>query len=276
MKIEQLRESVSALGFENGIYDERLFILSADRALSMIFTDREVLKEAVIDTGVKKPSVFIGSYIHSGEVTTFRISGKAYSFRASGTGSYTVKDKTGERMHDISGDGGVYRGFISGDATITFSGEYRFSVYDLASFDILTGPEESDIPQYSREIKIDLKKRIPDLLTSISIPTDNTGVPIKGARAVGGILTLPSDTEGEIKLIYRRSPKKIYSDMTEDIDLPPECESLLPFLTASFMWLEDDADMAQYYMALYKSALSTVKSELLGRLDTEYKTNGWA
>ena len=277
MKVEQLRESVAALGFENGIYDERQFILSCNRALDLIFTDREVTGIALINVDSPKPDVIKDEYIHKGgESSVFPLVGLAYSFRASGRGHYTVKDGSGLITREISGDGMEYRGFISGKGEITFFGDYRFSVYYLSVFDSLISPEVSDIPIVGTEEKIDLYSRIPDFLATASLPETSEGEPIKGARVVGSSLILPRGTSGQIKLVYRRSPKRASSDMREDIDIPRECEFLLPLVVASFMWLEDDTDMAQYYMALYKSTLGTVNGELAGRLDTGYTTNGWA
>lgn len=277
MKVEQLRESVAALGFESGIYDERLFILSSNRALELIFTEREVTREAVICADFPTPTEIFKSYIHKGgERDTFRISGVAYSFRATGSGAYTVRDKSGSFTHKLSGDGALYRGFISGDAEIVFTGEFRYSVYSLASFDSIVSKDASDIPTSAPEYPIDLEKKIPDYLAPASLPYDYFGHAVKGARIVGKTLYLPSGTSGEVRMLYRRSARPIGSDLREDIDIPRECECLLPLLTASFMWLEDDSDMAQYYMALYKNALATVEGEVTGRLDTDYATNGWA
>ena len=277
MKVEQLRESVAALFFESGIYDERLFILSSNRALGLIFTDREVTSEAILDVDRPTPRMVFDSYVHGGhDAESFPIEGVAYSFRASGRGLYTVKDKSGSITREISGDGGIYRGFISGEGSISFHGDYRYTVYSLALFDSLVSPDAADIPIAYPEYEIDLPGRIPNFLAIASLPYGKDGRAVRGARIVGSKLYLPRDVTGEIRLLYRRSPKRIVSDSKEDIDVPRECECLLPLLTASFMWIDDDAEVAQYYMALYKNALATVRGELTYRLDQGYTTNGWA
>ena len=277
MNVEQLRDSVSALGFENGIHDERLFILSANRALRLIFTERSVVAEADIRVDFPSPTTLIGDYWHKGrERTVFKLSGYAYSFKASGHGSYTVTDRTGSVTREISGDGVIYRGFIDGEGEIAFFGDFRFSVYSLASFTSLISADARDIPLYSAEMTIDLPLRIPDFLSIASVPVMKGGGVTEGARVVGSTLCLPSHISGEVSILYRRSLRPIESDSTEKIDIPIECECLLPFLTASFMWLEDDSDMAQYYMALYRNTLATVRAEHNGLIDTEYKTDGWA
>ena len=51
---------------------------------------------------------------------------------------------------------------------------------------------------------------------------------------------------------------------------------MLPLLTASFMWLDDDAAKAQYYMSLYRDMVTNVKRFQTSKIDAEYRVNGWA
>ena len=42
------------------------------------------------------------------------------------------------------------------------------------------------------------------------------------------------------------------------IDLDEELSTLLPLLVASYIWLDDDADRAEYYMTLYRARAAEV------------------
>jgi hypothetical protein len=51
---------------------------------------------------------------------------------------------------------------------------------------------------------------------------------------------------------------------------------MLPLLTAAFMWLDDDAGKAQYYMSLYRDLVANTKRYSSNKIDTVYRVNGWA
>ena len=57
---------------------------------------------------------------------------------------------------------------------------------------------------------------------------------------------------------YECRPKTI-TGSTTSIDVSPSAEHLLPILTAYFVWLDDEAELAESYLRLYRSLLATVK-----------------
>ena len=92
-----------------------------------------------------------------------------------------------------------------------------------------------------------------------------------------GRLILPDGYSGEIRINYHRAPIKTSgTDPDERIDIPPECEELLPLLVASYVWLEDSPDIAQYYRSLYREGINTLRRNLTRVGAGEYSTNGWA
>ena len=60
------------------------------------------------------------------------------------------------------------------------------------------------------------------------------------------------------------------------IDVPEECLALFPLLVCGYLWLDDEPDRAQYYMALYREGRSLLlerKPSRTQRLNTD--TLGW-
>ena len=82
--------------------------------------------------------------------------------------------------------------------------------------------------------------------------------------------TLPS-------FVYRRIP--ILPSLTEPdspIDIPEEYETLLPLLTASYVLLDEDGEMAQIYKSAYAEALGSIKNNRYSLCGTGYAdVNGW-
>ena len=88
---------------------------------------------------------------------------------------------------------------------------------------------------------------------------------------------MPSEYREELFLTYYRSPSKITGDDGNAvIDISDECAPMLPLLTASFLWLDDDAAKAQYYMSLYRDLVANVRRYSTNKIDTAYRANGWA
>ena len=58
--------------------------------------------------------------------------------------------------------------------------------------------------------------------------------------------------------------------------MPEETRELLPLLVASYLWLDDDPEKAEYYRALYADGINILRRNVFRRLDNVYKTNGWA
>jgi hypothetical protein len=66
------------------------------------------------------------------------------------------------------------------------------------------------------------------------------------------------------------------SDGDIQIDMPRELEHVLPLLVASFLWLDDDEAKAQYYLAIYRDLMNTVRRYGNRCINTAYYGNGWA
>ena len=79
-------------------------------------------------------------------------------------------------------------------------------------------------------------------------------------------------------LKYRCKPLfDIDTELDGELDIDPECEHLLALLSASYIWLDDDAEKAQYYMSLYREGMASLKLYSTRCVNAEYEdVTGWA
>ena len=278
MTLSELKNDVAKLGFESFIEDEDCLIASANRALSLIYVDRPISKTTIVSFRGPRVSLVREFIEHkSGEVISIPFKGKSISFRSTGLGSCIIRDNTGASSVPLSMDKQLVKQFIHGDATITLSGDYYFTVSNLVVFDDLISNKIPDIPEYSPYQELDPKDYCDDFRAFCGQPCDKNGDLISTIRLIDGRLVAPFEYRGDVYLTYYRAPKKM-SDASpnEEIDISEECAPLLPILTAAFMWLDDDAGKAQYYMSLYRDLVANIKRFSTNKIDMAYRVNGWA
>ncbi len=278
MTLQQLMNSVSALGFESNIENTRIFYEAASRALDILYTDREVKKSTLVTRLSAPVCGIIPQYLHIGgdKSISYKLHGAAYSFCTVGEGSFAVFDGDKTRTENFRG-AREHRGIIeSGEAIITFYGELVFEVSEIATFSSLISHDPELVPLYSELFVIDMKRECPDFLALSGEVVTPTGEIIP-AEEENGCVYILSDYMGPVRISYRcKCPDISAISADTELKIPRECEALLPFLTASLIWLDDDADKAQYYMAIYKDMLSSLVLGRQGMGSARYVTNGWA
>ena len=110
-------------------------------------------------------------------------------------------------------------------------------------------------------------------------PVDQAGYVLKenqDYRVENGLFYLSDRIAGALTLTVRRTPRRF--DMGEEApDVREECAHLLPLLTASYAWLDDDREKALFYLAMYRESLArTVKNGRTAGVSGGYRTeNGW-
>jgi hypothetical protein len=157
---------------------------------------------------------------------------------------------------------------------LIFSGEYAFTVRDLAFYGEITSARTEDIPISGVPFEYDMTSIINCFISLAAPPTDAFGRVIEGAELCGKILSVPSSYSGDIRLLCKRG-----SELSENgsIDIPAECEPMLALLTASYYWLDDDPEKAQYYRAAYRDGMSALRYNRRMRTDPQSSSgNGWA
>ncbi len=125
-------------------------------------------------------------------------------------------------------------------------------------------------------LSADLDTVAPDLLVFLDVRTCG-GIPVSGAHVSGTTLTLPKDTSGPLTLHYHRAPAVLTDDMSEEeaVDVPRSCEHLLALLTASYLWLDDEAERSQYYLSMYRDGMLRLASENKSRTHVYADVIGW-
>lgn len=278
MTLNELKSDVASLGFESYVEDEDCFIASVNRALNIIYTDRPVSKTMKI--GFSSPKIsFLKEFTehHSGDVISFAIDGRGVSFRTTGEGECVINDSGGGSLLFFSGKDQLTKKRLQSAGTITFSGDYYFTISNLAVFSDMKNSGVTDIPEYLPMREISPSEYCDDFRAFAELPRDSSGKIISEAKMRDGRISLPYGFNGDIYLTYYRLPKKVTADDGNvKVDVSEECAGLLPLLTASFTWLDDDAQKAQYYMSLYRDSIANIKRFSTIQLDTGYRVNGWA
>ena len=278
MTLNELKNDVASLGFESFIEDDACFISSANRALSLIYVDRPVSATATIQIRGPRATLAREFIEHrSGESITIPFTGKALSFRTMGNGTCIVRDRTGAAEIILGTDNQLVKKFVYGDSSATFTGDYYFTVSNFAVFDDTISNRITDIPEYTPFREIRPEDYCEDFRAFSSQPHDKNGNVIDKVRLVDGKIIVPHDYCSEMYLTYYKAAKPLNSARPDDpIEITEECAPLLPLLTASFMWLDDDPAKAQYYMSLYRDIMANLKRYSTNKIDTEYRVNGWA
>ena len=278
MTIDDLRSDVARLGFESSIEDEQCFVASANRALSLIYVDRPVSKTVPIFFEGPR-IVMVRDFIEhrSGERITIQTEGRSISFFSNGNGFCVITDNTGSSMIPLGYDNQLTKKLLHGKATITFYGDHYFTVNALAVYGDLISDLVVDIPTYQPYNEISVSETFGDFRAFLGYPKDENGNPVKSLELIDGKIRAPLDFRGKLYLTYYRKPETINPyDPVALIDVSDECAPMLALLTASFLWLDDDAGKAQYYMSLYRDLIANVKRYSNNKLDTAYSANGWA
>jgi hypothetical protein len=120
----------------------------------------------------------------------------------------------------------------------------------------------ADIPAYAPFISYDLGAMVDDFLGLDNPPMDTDDLyRFDGNYRVEGgrVLLLPYDECGEVRVRYKRRPKPLdgttvsASQDTTVIDLDEELCSILPLLIASYIYAEDEPNLAVHYLEQYNT-----------------------
>lgn len=260
MTLNDIKKEVAHLGFESESAINSSIETAVNRALSTIYTEHGPQGTCRIYQNSPTPECHIPLIVHNGkEDDVISLSDGSYAFVVSGNGLFEVKDENGVRTQEFNTQNGYLYGKVKGDGEIRFKGEFCYTVYDLCTYSVAFA--DGDIPpKYGKVREYDLGKYIPDYLFALSPPSDKSGKRIDGASVSSGMMLIPYEYTGEIVLEYRkRAPDVSINTPDLEVDIPTELASLVPLLAASYVWLDDDADKAQYYMSLYRDGMSAVK-----------------
>ena len=277
MTFGELKRAVIHLGFERGLEDDEYLMPALSRALYTLFNDIGVIATRKIPRPKTDVELIFDTMAHTPTSTeSFVIGGNACSFTVSGEGSYTLNSGATSRTYSFSSDMLPVRLFTIPGSILSFEGSLSFTVFDLAVAKSTRSSLITDIPIWSELDRVNLGRRYPDFIAPDGEPTGADGKPIAGARVENGVLHLPHGYCGQVFISYRRAPNIPSGIEDEELDIPKGAEELLPLLVASYIWLDDAPDKAQYYMSLYLDGVRAYKRVATASTATGYVTNGWA
>lgn len=279
MTLNDLKNELSALGFEKDIELDAALVFSVRRALNTLFIQRGVYNKISIEHHPIMPTIICKRLTHKAKETeSFLLEGKAYSFLVSGKGSFTVEENGLSARHSFSSVGHIFRGFISGSAKISFSGDFDYEIISLATYGAIRSDKEEDIHLVGEPYEYRLSEIRKDFHSFVSLPKDINDREIAGSSFSGDKLFIPEGFDGKISLTYKVCAPTVSVDTPDsEIDIPKEAENLIALLAASYYWVDDAPDKAEYYLSLYREAISNVKRYETRALGGGYNNvTGWA
>ncbi len=304
MRVQELYKQVAQLGFEDSLEDDDRFYYAANRALLQVNSLRPAISAYGIIHRPMANLVMESTFspIERFDDLVFEVAdAKAYYFEADGDGMVYIEGQDGESgawaiigAQEFSSAGRFtpYKGFIkkdgsfvSGQVRLRFVGEFLYSVRNVAMYRHIRSHSVADIPAYEPYTRYDISALVPDFLSLNSPPISedeeyeklDQNYDVEGGR----VILLPYSVGGCFKVLYKRKPKEIEntgmaSDDEAVIDLDEELCALLPMLIASYVWVEDEPSMAEYYLSLYRERATDIERRTRNAAPVAIKnTNGW-
>ena len=278
MTFNSLKTELAALGFENSIEMDNNLICAVKQALSTVYTERGKLSQITLNHFPHLPTLLFSKHTHEGGECTFDLRGRAFSFTACGKGEYVIESRLGSEHHSFNTPHYVGRGFIPESATVTFLGDYPFTVLDLSVFEYPPSEDLDDVFIYGEPFVYKVGEIVGDFHSFASPPLDENGRVIEGSSISADSFTVPWGYSGRILIKYRVCPPTVSADSPDaDLGVPRECEHLIPLLAAAYYWLDDDSEKAAVYLSLYREALRGIKlNGRAGQGNGYDNVTGWA
>ena len=287
MTVKELYDSTAQLGFETTLESNDRFLYAANRALLQV----NRVKPA---TSIYKLHHFPLDNLIEGEhfepackdkeaLIFVAENAKSYYFECNGNGALIIEKSTDGEQWNVIGDVTLsspdgrfkeYKGFIrdgtdpaDGFVRLRFIGEYMYFVQNVALYGSLFSADIKDVPCYARNVTYDIASLTNDFLTFVCPPIADAK---RGEAFVlnqdyfiedEGKILIPASVKGVFDICYHRKPREITSEGLENeetIDLNEELCAILPNLVASYIWVDDEPDKAQYYLSLYREQVAEI------------------
>ena len=280
MTVSELYRQVASLGFESSLESPDVFYDAARRAILEANRVRPRVASVLIDHLSPEnltEDVFTPRYV-TGEIEFIGLSPRCVYFEANGDGRVffeTCPDGVPfyERAIVHEGEGFTEHRILlekkEGLVRMRIAGDYVFSVRNVAMYEHLYGPSESDVPKRAIYRAYDMRDIAPDFLEFSSPPVAEEDEYIKPAGDYrveeGTRLLLAHDKPGVYNVLYKRRPASINTDeppgdSEQVIDLDEEIAALLPTLIAAYVYAEDEPDLAEYYLSLYRQNAAEIRA----------------
>ena len=267
MTYESLKNEVVALGFEQSTDNEDFLLFAVNRAQQLIGTDFPIEENVTLYQAPTEPRILY----REAPATLSLGTAYALSLRTYGGGTVTVQNAEKTQRYPLDSNLLFFQIQIPKDSLVTLSG----MLFDVAIYeDIYKNP--SEIPVYYDMIPYELDKLLPGFICLTDDVRDEQGRIIDGTLTEGSLLLIPRSRRGQMRLRYRRRERPITPE-EDTVDIHASAEVLLPLLSASYLWLEDEPEKAQYYMSLYREGVARLHAQERKSMHTGYgDVLGWA
>ena len=102
MTLNDLKDEIAALGFDDSVRLDKTLQIAANRALVTLFTERPIAKTVRIILPCQAPLSYTEKIVHrGGEEVELTLRGRAYAFRVSGKGHFTVSEGLSTVRQDV-------------------------------------------------------------------------------------------------------------------------------------------------------------------------------
>ena len=287
MLVSELYSQVAGLGFEDTLENSAVFYNAANRALLQVNAIRPAIRSYIINHKPMKNIIDGASFapiVRTESLSFEAVDARSYYFETDGTGHVYIeclneRDEGWSYINDFSFSSAsgytAYRGFIrdgdgkfvSGLVRLRFEGEYAYSLKNVAMYRYLYSGSAADIPAYEEYKGYDISALADDFLglePTAPVKEGEQAADVDYRVEDGRIIYLPYNDEGCFKVMYRHKPRKLIYDVSplEDItviDMDSELCALLPLLVASYVWLEDEPEKAEYYRYMYQQGAAEIE-----------------
>lgn len=305
MNVKELYDQVAKLGFVDSLDDDDAFYYAANRALLQVGAIRPAIRTCIINHRPLENLLDVTGEVEVREDTVFQTLGaRALYFEVCGAGSaklelYDPTTSLWDKYVPITWNdsGSTYipvkkfirdenGNFFTGAVRIKFvAGDYIYSVKNVAFYSATYSAVEDDIPVYEEYSRYDIAAMCSDFWTLCSPPIKDTSEFERlGAGydiADGRILLLPRNAKGIYRVQYNHKPEAITFEALpqqneKNIDLAEDLCALMPLLIASYVWLDEEPEKAQYYFNLYRENAANIERKTRCTAPISIHTNGWA
>lgn len=301
MRVSELYKQVSGLGFEDSLENNDRFYYAANRALLQVSAIRPAIASYTINHRPLANMIARNTFltVTRTEDLCFEATGaRAFYCEADGNGMlYVEMLENGSWV--MIGDYQLisnrafrsYKGmilkdgaFVSGRVRLRFSGEFIYSVRNVALYRYTYSNNVEDVPPYEPYTAYDIRSLVTDFLGLASPPVaEEDRRRLCGGYDVvdGRLIMLPYDAPGIYEVLYKHKPKEFINkgEPTEDeseIDLAEDLCALLPNLIASYVWAEDEPNLASYYLNLYREQAIDIERRIRNMTPASHiSVDGW-
>ena len=295
MKVSELYYQTAGLGFEASLESDPRFIYAANRALLQVNALRPATKlyrllHAPLKNICNEDST--NPIMKTNEELIFTAKGaKAYYFECTGsfvvTFEYLKEDGTWESTKVHQPSLLIDRNFFSPEVRLRFWGNYSYMVQNVAFYDSLYSDKSSDIPAFSEYCEYDIESltyntilKTTDFLRLAPVPViDEDDREIIGNDVYtenGRSVFIARNKPGTYLVRYHTKPKSITEAKSDEaIDLDEDLCALLPTLIASYLFAEDEPNLAEYYQAAYYKMAAELEARSRTIGTANITNNGW-